>query len=104
MKTNLVKLPNENYGKLVGDALYCISGTCQEDMEVDIANIYQLLDGTLIAEACGMLFPVEETNWRKDFKLYWKYSARKKRGHHSRVAYEKRVARMMPIETDQLPF
>jgi len=104
MKTNIVSLPEGKYGKLVGDALYCCSGTCQEDMEVDIANVYMLLDGTLIAEAYGTLFPVKETNWREDFQLYWKYNAKKKRGHHSRVAYEKRHARIKPIEIDELPF
>lgn len=101
MKTNITKLPKGNYGKLVGDALYCSAGCCNDDAEYDIANIYMLLDGSLIAESYSILFSVEETNWHKD-QLFWKYHHTKKRGRHSRSNNKKRKRYRDFI--DELPF
>ena len=103
MKTNLVKLSEDVYGKLVGDAMFYCYGTCADDAVYDIANIYQLLDGSFVAESCGIIFSVEETNWRKD-QMQWKYSMKKKRGYHSRIAHEKYMAKIESININELPF
>ena len=102
MKTNIKSLPDGKFGKRVGDALYCSYGSCADDADYDVADIYQLLDGTLIAEACGILFPVTETNW-SDKQLQWKFCGRK-RGHHSRSHNKTRKPKYTAIEPDELPF
>ena len=100
MITNLVSLPNGNWGKLVGDALYCSYGTCTEDAEYDVANIYDVVGVGLMAEGNGMLFSVGETNWTGPYR--WNHAF--KRGRHSRSNNKLNYKTFQPIELDELPF
>lgn len=102
MKTNITKLSNDKFGVLVDTAMFCSYGTCTEDADYDICNIYELVGGGYIAEAYGVLFSVEETNWCGTPR---KYREQRKRGQHSssnnKVSYR---AKLWDMACAELPF